>query len=522
MSGKKVIVIGSGAAALFLASALLPTNNVTVITKKSKKNSNSAFAQGGIAASHLEGDSVAAHTEDTLYAGCGHNDGKLTAEIISEGKTIIHELLKNGFPFDRDGDGEYRLGKEGAHSFNRIFHAGGDATGTLLIDYLLENIQKGNQVKEYETAVDLLIEDGRCAGVITKDSGGRIKARRADHVVLAAGGCGSLFRYHTNDQTITGDGLSLAYRAGAELTDLEFTQFHPTLLVKNGVSYGLVSEAVRGEGGFLTDENGRRIMAGRHPLEDLAPRDVVSRVIHEEMIKGSRIYMDRSRIPHFETRFPTITGICRKAGISVNEDRIPVAPGMHFLMGGVLVNKWGETSVPDLYAIGETACTGFHGANRLASNSLLEALVFGKRAAEHINKKPAGRWNKKTDRPINAVYHVPEIPLHQLKERMTIDMSITRKKDRLKSLSDWLNTLPSQGINVKDITIEQLDCSHLWQVAKLMTSSALLREESRGAHFRSDFPETDNHWRGKQIIQSKHGTVIRQNEGIWKPWTVYR
>ncbi|MFP7231035.1 L-aspartate oxidase [Bacillus subtilis] len=516
MSKKTIAVIGSGAAALSLASALPSSYEVIVITKKSIKNSNSVYAQGGIAAAYSKGDSIEAHLKDTLYAGCGHNDLTIAADVLQDGKNMIQHLLESEFPFDRNEQGDVCLGREGAHTYNRIFHAGGDATGRLLVNYLLKQIDSNIELIEHETAADLLMENGRCIGVITKDSKGRIKVRHADAVVLAAGGCGSLFLHHTNDPSVTGDGLSLAYRAGAELTDLEFTQFHPTLLVKNGVSYGLVSEAVRGEGGSLVDENGRRIMAGRHPLGDLAPRDIVSRIIHEEMAKGNRVYIDCSAISDFKARFPTITVICEKAGVDIRSGKIPVAPGMHFLMGGVSVNRWGETTVPGLYAIGETACTGLHGANRLASNSLLEALVFGKRAAEHIMQNPVYNLRYQSAPKTSVIYEVPHTEVYELQSRMTGHMSILREQGNLIELSNWLHKLPCQEVNVKDITITQLELSHLWQAAKLMTSSALLREESRGAHFRTDFPQADVRWQGRQIVHTKKGTKIRKNEGIGK------
>ncbi|MEG7333564.1 L-aspartate oxidase [Bacillus sp. 0102A] len=515
MSKKTVAVIGSGAAALSLASAFPPSYEVTVITKKSARNSNSFYAQGGIAAAYAEIDSIKAHLEDTLYAGCGHNDLAIAADVLHDGKIMIQNLLENEFPFDRNEQGDVCLGREGAHSYNRIFHAGGDATGRLLVEYLLKQINSKIELIEHETAADLLMENGRCIGVMTKDSQGRIKVRHTDEVVLAAGGCGSLFLHHTNDPSVTGDGLSLAYRAGAELTDLEFTQFHPTLLVKNGVSYGLVSEAVRGEGGCLVDEHGRRVMAGRHPLGDLAPRDIVSRVIHEEMAKGNRIFIDCSAISDFKARFPTITAICEKAGIDILSGKIPVAPGMHFLMGGISVNRWGETTVPGLYAIGETSCTGLHGANRLASNSLLEALVLGKRAAEHIMQKPVNNSQYQTAAQ-TVVFEVPNTEVYELQIRMTNHMSILREQSSLVELSNWLHTLSFQKVNVKNITISQLELSHLWQAAKLMTSSALLREESRGAHFRTDFPQADERWQGRQIVHTKKGTKIRKNGGIWR------
>nr|WGD91576.1 L-aspartate oxidase [Bacillus subtilis] len=440
MSKKTIAVIGSGAAALSLAATFPPSYEVTVITKKSVKNSNSVYAQGGILAAYAKDDSIEAHLEDTLYAGCGHNNLAIARDVLHDGKMMVQSLLERGFPFDRNERGGVCLGREGAHSYNRIFHAGGDATGRSLIDYLLKRINSKIKLIENETAKRFAYRGRTMYRRHDKRQQRAAQGKARRRSCAGAGGCGNLFLHHTNDPTVTGDGLSLAYRAGAELTDLEFTQFHPTLLVKNGVSYGLVSEAVRGEGGCLVDENGRRIMAERHPLGDLAPRDIVSRVIHEEMAKGNRVYIDFSAISDFETRFPTITAICEKAGIDIHSGKIPVAPGMHFLMGGVSVNRWGETTVPGLYAIGETACSGLHGANRLASNSLLEALVFGKRAREHIIQKPVYNRQYQSGLETSVVYEVPDIEVYELQSKMTSHMSILREQSSLIELSIWLHT----------------------------------------------------------------------------------
>ncbi|MED1739989.1 L-aspartate oxidase [Bacillus swezeyi] len=516
MSGQTIIVVGAGAAALSFAAAMPPSFEVMVMTKESVYDSNSTLAQGGIASSKLPHDSTFAHAEDTLYAGCGHNHIETVNGAIEDGHRLVEELIDQNFPFDADEDGKLRLGKEGAHSVNRILHAGGDATGRMLIRHLIGRLGSHVVLKEHETAVDLWIENDRCAGVWTKDSRGNVSLRKADYIVLAAGGCGNLFQMHTNNRSVTSDGLSLAYRAGAELTDLEFVQFHPTLLVKNGRAHGLVSEAVRGEGAILIDENDRRVMEEIHPLKDLAPRDIVSRAIHEKLAAGTRVFLDIRNIRDFRLRFPTISSLCEKAGVPIEDGRLPVSPGMHFLMGGVSVNKWGETSVPNLFVIGEAACTGFHGANRLASNSLLECLVFGKRAAERIQKrkKPAFLSGKASD-PEDMTFDVPLVNMKAIQKKMTDHVSIVRTADELLKVKNWLEQMPVQKLNVKEITKEELNLAHLWQTAKLMTASALLRTESRGGHFRSDYPSIDDeNWKGKQIIHSKGSIKVRENEGI--------
>ncbi|MFO6496488.1 MULTISPECIES: L-aspartate oxidase [Bacillus] len=518
MSHQTIIVVGAGAAALSFAAAMPPSYEVMVVTKESVSDSNSTLAQGGIASSTLPYDSGSAHAEDTLYAGCGHNHIETVNDTIRDGQRLIAELIKQNFPFDTDEKGRLRLGKEGAHSVNRILHAGGDATGRMLIRHLIRQLGGHVTLKEYETAADLWIEDGRCRGVWTKDSSGKAVLRKADYVVLATGGCGHLFQVHTNNRSVTSDGLSLAYRAGAELADLEFVQFHPTLLVKNGRAHGLVSEAVRGEGAVLTDESGRQVMDGVHPLKDLAPRDVVSRTIHETLADGSRVFLDIRHIPDFRWRFPTVTSICEEAGVPIENGRIPVSPGMHFLMGGVSVDRWGETSVPNLFVIGEAACTGFHGANRLASNSLLECIVFGQRAAERIkSRKQAVFACGKAPLPEDITFTVPLCDVKDIQKWMTDHVSIVRKADELRKVKDRLEQLPVQTVNVKEITKSQLTLTHLWQTAKLMTASALLRTESRGGHFRSDFPAADDkNWKGKQIIHVKGDVEIIENEGIVK------
>ncbi|MDT8980263.1 L-aspartate oxidase [Paenibacillus sp. chi10] len=557
-----VIVVGSGVAALSLLSSLPPHIHATVLTKGTVSDSNSILAQGGIATSYLPDDTMLSHIADTLEAGAGHNDLNMVQTVIREGKEIMLELVEAQFPFDRDRDGRLMLGREGAHRANRIFHAGGDASGRMLVEYLLQQIPSHVQIREYVTVIDLLVEKGHCNGVVLRSKEGQIETLHADHVVLATGGCGSLYRHHSNHQIATGDGLMLAYRAGAHLTDLEFMQFHPTLLVKDDRSYGLVSEAVRGEGGVLIDEYGRRIMEGRHELKDLAPRDVVARVIHEEMRQGHAVYMDIQACLEFRSRFPSITRLCEEAGVDLEKGRIPVAPGMHFLMGGIQVNEWAESSIHGLFAIGEAGCNGLHGANRLASNSLLEALVTGRRAAMRIRASELGKLGSRADeveanvvrgtratgaftgeaaitgevgmaKEVEAeivdgnVQHsisiqVPQTSLAELQRRMTAAAAIERNREQLQGMKQWLMEMPTQALKVQKITREQLELANLWQLAQLVTESALLREESRGAHYRSDCPNRDyQNWGSRQIVHSLTGIQIVRNERIVPSWNVF-
>lgn len=551
-----VIVVGSGVAALSLLSSLPPHIHATVLTKGKVSDSNSILAQGGIATSYLPDDTMLSHIADTLEAGAGHNDLNMVQTVIREGKEIMLEFVEAQFPFDRDRDGRLMLGREGAHRANRIFHAGGDASGRMLVEYLLQRIPRHVQIREFVTVIDLLVENGRCNGVVLRSKEGQIETLHADHVVLATGGCGSLYRHHSNHQIATGDGLMLAYRAGAHLTDLEFMQFHPTLLVKDDRSYGLVSEAVRGEGGVLIDEHGRRIMEGRHELKDLAPRDVVARVIHEEMQQGHAVYMDIQACGEFRSRFPSITRLCEEAGIELEKGRIPVAPGMHFLMGGIQVNEWGESGIHGLFAIGEAGCNGLHGANRLASNSLLEALVTGRRAAMRIRASEIGKLGSQDEVEAKVVrgarvaeaavtgevgmakeveaeivdgnvqhyisIQVPQTSLAELQRRMTAAAAIERNQEQLQGMKQWLMEMPTQALKVQKITREQLELANLWQLALLVTESALLREESRGAHYRSDCPNRDYHnWGSRQIVHSLTGTQIVRNERIVPSWNVF-
>ncbi|MBG9910981.1 L-aspartate oxidase [Bacillus xiamenensis] len=518
---KKVIVVGSGIAALSFANTISDNCQVIIMTKKQFSSSNSMLAQGGIAAAFSAHDSVDQHVQDTLAAGCDHNDDKTVEEIVRLGKNLVDQLVEEGCPFDRNEAGMPQLGKEGAHTFHRILHAGGDQTGKTVVQFLKGKLGSHIHVYENHHVIDLLIHEGTCIGVVWKDEEGHVHTMTADAVVLSTGGCGSLYEINTNDPSVTGDGLMMAYRAGAQLVDLEFVQFHPTLLTIAGKAVGLVSEAVRGEDAYLEDESGRRIMKGIHPLGDLAPRDVVARTIFHEQQLGHSIDLNIQDIPHFSARFPAIDAMCQRAGVDTASGRLPVSPGMHFLMGGIKVNEHGETTVPSLFAIGEAACTGLHGANRLASNSLLEGLVLGSKAARRIEQL-AVHQETIPSLSIQEIWSVPAMSEAQLRQWMTAYAAIVRDEKGLQTLLHELEHVSFQQTNVKNITNEQIELSNQWALASCIAKSALLRTESRGGHYRKDYPKRhDALWQGKQIVHEQGQIHIIKNERIGAKWNVY-
>ena len=504
------IVIGSGIAGLNVALLALDQGSVLVLTKGRIDDCNTRYAQGGVAAAIGPGDSADLHLKDTLAAGAGLCDREAVAVLTSEGPARVADLIQRGVPFDTI-HGEISLGREGAHSLPRILHAGGDATGEH-IELTLSRLVRESRINvaEYTLATALLVEDGRVHGVETLDvNSGRRDTFTGGRIVVASGGAGQLYRYTTNPQVATGDGAALAYRAGAQLMDMEFYQFHPTALKLPGVLSFLLSEAMRGEGAVLRDANGRAFMADYHPLADLAPRDVVARAIAAEMERSGEesVSLDISHLSaeSVKGRFPSIFNFCQSVGLDITKEPVPVAPSAHYMMGGVKTDVWGRTNVENLYACGEVACTAVHGANRLASNSLLDTLVFAKRVVDKSADTqeqwptPAADSNlEATLVPRHAVCgNMPAPSREALQDQMWRNLGIERRGSRMlltaRILNAWESTMPEPT----DGPSHELE--NMVLLGRLIAESALLRQESRGSHYRADFPDASSKWE-KHIV----------------------
>ena len=490
------IVVGAGIAGLIAALKIAPAN-VTVLCKTPLgKGSATDWAQGGIAAAIGADDSPRLHAIDTERAGAGINDAKIVEILTNDAPARVEELLALGAAFDRTALGELALGREAAHQRRRIVKAGGDATGHEILKTLIEAVSNHPSIDVVEnvTALDLIVDDGRTAGISALDShsGERVEFR-AGATILATGGVGRLYRYTTNPIQATGDGIAMAARAGALLADMEFVQFHPTALDIGRDPMPLVTEAVRGEGAILLNDLGERFMRPVHPDAELAPRDVVARAIFEQQQRGRTVGLDaRSSIgQRFPEAFPTVFRFCMDAGIDPRMQNIPVAPAAHYLMGGIAVDEWGRTSLEHLWACGETSATGVHGANRLASNSLLEALVYGSRVATDVaNPRP---WQQAGSGEVQSLdapspEHVAETTgaqaLRDLRNVMYSNVGLVRDDVGLRAaltrIAELETTQAGRGA-----------LRNLLVVGRLIAEAALARTESRGGHYRSDYPRTD-------------------------------
>jgi len=503
------IVVGSGIGGLYTALLAKEQGSVLVITKGSIDDCNTKHAQGGIAAAIGKGDSAELHVQDTINAGAGLSNEEVVNILAKEAPARIADLVGYRVPFDTI-NGEIALTMEAAHSVPRILHAGGDATGEHIELALSKKVRDYRiQVLENFLATEILVENGKVAGVKAIDCRtGTQEEFQCRFLILATGGAGQLFKYNTNSAIATGDGIALAFSAGAEITDMEFFQFHPTALRMPGVPPFLISEAVRGEGGVLRNAGGFRFMSDYHEKADLAPRDIVARSILNEMKKtgSDKVYLDVTLLPAntITTRFPHIYRFCLDRGLDITKDQIPVAPAAHYMIGGVKTNSWGETNIAGLFATGEVACTGVHGANRLASNSLLEAIVFSKRIVERtknkVNKEKEKTPNGEKIRDMQlSLSHrpapriLPAPGLAMLQQLHWDKVGIIRDKDGLYQaagvLAGWQNSLP------RPTDQPSYELSNLILTGRLLTESANIREESRGAHFRSDFPQTLPKWK---------------------------
>ena len=500
-----VVVVGSGVAGLTAALHLREAGlHVTVVTKVNIDDGSTRWAQGGIAAVLDPLDTPAAHAQDTLVAGVGLGDPAAVEVLVTEGPARVRELMRWGAEFDRRPDGSLSLGREGGHHADRIVHAGGDATGAEVQRALHEAVRRDPWIRlvEHALVLDLLRDrTGRACGVTlhvlgegSEDGVGAVLARA---VVLATGGMGQIYSSTTNPVVSTGDGVALALRAGAVVTDIEFVQFHPTALYLTGASelaqQPLISEALRGAGAHLIDGDGKRFMVGQHELAELAPRDVVSKGIFREMLATGtdHVFLDARQVPDVARRFPTITASCLAAGVDLETDLIPVAPAAHYASGGVRTDLAGHTSIPGLYACGEVACTGVHGANRLASNSLLEGLVFARRIAADILRDLPAQVDPAAPAQPGAVLLADLRP--DLQREMTLGAGVLRSGASLAGTARSLAQLTTVG---KRANTASWEATNLLTIATALVGAALRREETRGCHWREDFPLASPDWRG--------------------------
>ena len=523
------LIIGSGIAALRAAAALDGAGDVLILTKAGEREGNTGYAQGGIAAAVGRDDSPARHLADTMAAGDGLCDERAVTVLVEEGPRYVLELMEWGAAFDRQPDGRPALAIEGAHSVRRVLHAH-DATGREIGRVLWEHVVRlpGIRAHAHARAVEVLVEEGRCAGVRFLQGDGTLAEARASCTLLATGGAGQVYRETTNPPVATGDGVAIGYRAGAAVGDLEFVQFHPTALKMAGQPRFLLSEALRGEGARLVNSAGEPFMHRYDPAGDLAPRDRVSRGIAREVQRtGSDVFLTMAHLdPSFvHERFPLISEACRAAGLDLARDRIPVGPAAHYAMGGLITDLTGHTTLPGLFAAGEVACTGVHGANRLASNSLLEGLVFGARAGRAMREGRDARIDPITLRG----YEKGDNRLFSQKKGTTAFFD--EKRGQPVALADAVRDLMWQYVGVfrdaaglhaavdalegaweslvsplpgRPLTSEEWDAASLVTVGRLIARAALRREESRGAHFRLDCPERDD-LRWKRRMMEGHG-----------------
>jgi L-aspartate oxidase len=512
------LIIGGGVAGLRAAIELAQNGEVLVVTKDAPTESSSEYAQGGVAVALSDEDEISIHFEDTIRAGDGLCLRQAVGTLVEEGPTRIRELILWGAEFDKEGT-KLAFTQEAAHTKRRILHAQGDSTGKEIMRVLIDKVRSTSTVSKIDFAFtrDLIIENNRCVGaVVCQQSIRKVLIISARAVLLATGGAGQLYERTTNPAVATGDGMAMAFRANTALVDMEFVQFHPTALFRPGAPQFLLSEAMRGEGGMLKNVHGQRFMDRYDPARELAPRDVVTRAIHAEMAatKASNVLLDMTHLnaEYVTRRFPRIYRTCRDLGIDITKEPIPVSPAAHYIMGGVKTDLWGATNVPGLFAAGETACTGVHGANRLASNSLLEGLVYGERAGRGAARYACKQSTRLSGVQRDTVQGARDTPAHSgtvtdlsdirssLKRLMWKQVGIVREKKgltaALKQLKEWERNMKGRPPD-RDV----FEIRNMITTAQLITRSALHREGSVGAHFRYDFPTKGKNWRKRTVIK---------------------
>jgi L-aspartate oxidase len=491
------LVIGAGVAGLRAAVELAGAGSVLVLAKREVTESNTQWAQGGIAAALSDEDEISLHLQDTLQAGDGLCNPEAAKVLVEDAPERIDELIQWGTQFDRQGT-KLTFGREGAHSRNRILHAHGDSTGREILRalYAKSKTLKNISVREFEFSTELVLQNDRVCGIHLINERGEKQQMIASAVLLATGGMGQLYRNTTNPAVATGDGVAMAFRAGAEISDMEFIQFHPTALYLKNAPRFLLSEALRGEGAYLRNIEMHRFMPKYHPLAELAPRDVVARAILHELevsqVKDPVVYLDLTHLDadHVKKRFPRIYATCMQFNIDITTDLIPIRPAAHYAMGGVRTDLDGRCTLPGLYAAGEAAATGVHGANRLASNSLLEGLVFGARAGKTMRDelqrapmRPANPNRAVSNGPVDAA---TEDVIREIQDLMWRDAGIVRTGAGLRAAIEHLSHIAPRVAHPK--TRRAHEAQNLHVLALLVARSALAREESRGAHYRTDFP----------------------------------
>ena len=510
-----VVVIGGGLAGLRAALEAAQYTDVLVVTKDRLGESNTEHAQGGIAVVLSPGDQFAEHIKDTLDAGQGLCNPDVVKTVIEEGPVRIKELIEWGTKFDME-NGALAFAQEGGHGRPRVIHAQGDATGLEVETSLVRKVMATPAIKilEHTFVVDLLTSDGICLGTVIADASRGRTMLWAKQVILASGGCGRVYRETTNPEIATGDGLALAYRAGVELQDMEFMQFHPTTLYVAGASRALITEAARGEGGILVNAKGERFMPRYHKRAELAPRDVVSRSILREIQRTNTtcVYLDLTHIPkeRLYTRFPGIRDLCATFDIDITRDKIPVRPSAHYMVGGVKVALDGSTNLQNLFACGETTSTGLHGANRLGSNSLLEAVVYGQRAGAEAGRRAAKKREQPPKRIASAITSPKAVAIdledvrNSLRSLMWRNVGIERSAPALHEAEKMIDFWCSYVLDKEFNSMKGWELQNMLTVARLITWAADTRQESRGVHYRSDFPHLDNKsWQRHIIIRKE-------------------
>jgi len=516
-----VLIIGSGSAALRAAlAAARQRRSVLIITKKQSIDCNSFYAQGGIAAALSDHDTPESHILDTLRVGCGLSDPAMVEIVVREGAERVRELIDGGAPFDREGR-RLSFGLEGGHSIARVLHRG-DETGAMLERELLRHVK--SRIVEDCFALDLVTHEGACWGAVVAHPKKGLQWIRARRTVLATGGLGQIYRETTNPSVATGDGVAMAFRAGAELMDMEFMQFHPTTLYLAGASRALISEAVRGAGAKLRDRRGRQFMKDYHAMAELAPRDIVSRSILRHMLEthDTQVYLDVRHLKNLPKHFPQLFRLCKKFGLDPKRDQIPVRPAAHYMIGGVRTDAWGRTSLANLFAAGEVAAAGFHGANRLASNSLLECLVFGHRAGaaaaqEAVSPVPDVGFRSPKRAGRRSELDIDDIR-NSLRSVMWRNVGIEREADGLRYAMDSIGFWSGYVLEAEFDGPEGWELQNMLQLGRLMAWAALKRHESRGVHYRHDYPRTDDRRCRSHLVLVRDGVKSHQYRMESRTW----